>query len=69
MPKELHTAVCRHGEPTPPVEMPTIRNNDTLVWVGSNQIAEQYVAVNVDTKNWKYPHKVGTIKNQDLHAL
>ncbi len=50
-------------------EMPTSWQNDTLVWVGSNKEAEQYVALNVDTKNWKKPQKVEVVKNQDLHAL
>ena len=50
-------------------QMPATWDNNTLVWVGSNAVAEQYVAVNVNAKNWKTPHKIGAIKNQDLHAL
>ena len=40
-----------------------------LSWIGSNRSAEQYIAVNVDASGWKRPTRVGTVANQDLHAL
>lgn len=50
-------------------QMPTTLTQGTLSWVGSNQQAEKYVAVNVDTDEWLQPDYVGEVKNQNLHAL
>ncbi len=50
-------------------QMPTQVVDGRLAWIGSNQQAEKYVAVNVDAQGWKRPERVGVIDNQDLHAL
>ena len=50
-------------------QMPTTFEQGTMTWVGSNQQAEKYVAVNVNTNNWHKPTYVGEVKNQNLHAL
>ena len=49
--------------------MPTTFVEGAMTWVGSNQQAEKYVAVNVNTNNWLQPTYVGEVKNQNLHAL
>ena len=50
-------------------QMPTTNTNGKLAWVGNNAQAEKYIAVNVDATGWKHPVFIGTIANQDLHAL
>lgn len=51
-------------------QMPIEWQNDTLTWIGDNQKAEKYIAVNVNNpNNWKQPTKIGKIPNQNLHAL
>lgn len=50
-------------------QMPTSFSNGILSWVGSNETIERYVAVNMKGTNWKQPVKVGTVANQNLHAL
>ena len=49
--------------------MPASYTDGMLTWVGSNESAERYVAVNVEASNWKKPTKVGMVANQNLHAL
>lgn len=50
-------------------QMPTEVVNGKLTWIGSNQQAEKYIAVNVDEQGWKRPERVGVVANQDLHTL
>ena len=50
-------------------QMHTSQVDNRLAWIGSNSQVEKYVAVNVDAMGWKRPVLVGTIANQDLHAL
>lgn len=50
-------------------QMPTQWIDNQLTWVGSNESAEQYIALNVDEKGWRIPRMVGEVQNQDLHAL
>lgn len=50
-------------------QMPTTMMEGKLSWVGNNDKADKYVAVNVNGSNWKVPRKVGNVANQDLHAL
>lgn len=50
-------------------QMSTDWSNGLLSWVGSNEKAEKYVALNVNGTGWKIPRMVGKVKNQDLHAL
>lgn len=49
--------------------MSTQTENGRLTWVGSNDAAEKYIALNVNASGWKKPVRVGTVANQDLHAL
>lgn len=50
-------------------QMPTTFEQGTMTWIGSNQQAEKYVAVNVNSNNWHKPTYVSVVKNQNLHAL
>lgn len=50
-------------------QMPTQNSNGVLRWIGSNEQAEQYMAVDVRATGWKRPEYVGVVKNQNLHAL
>lgn len=47
----------------------TYSSGGKIVWMGSNHIAEKYVAVNVNATGWKKPEFVRTVPNQNLHAL
>lgn len=51
--------------------MPTTWVNDTLSFIGTNQDAiHQYVAIDPTAKEgWKTPTFMGSVTNQDLHAL
>ena len=51
------------------VRMPTSRMGGELTWLGSNVSAERYVAVDISSRSWKQPVKVGVVENQNLHAL
>ena len=51
-------------------QMPTtITADGRLSWIGSNQQAEMYMAVDVNATGWRKPTYVGVIDNQNLHAL
>ncbi len=50
-------------------QMPATLSQGTLTWVGANQQAEKYVAVNVTATQWLQPTFVSEVKNQNLHAL
>lgn len=50
-------------------QMPTTFNQGTMTWVGSNDQAEKYMAVNVNATGWEKPTYIGMVKNQNLHAL
>lgn len=51
-------------------QMPTtITADGRLSWIGTNQQAEMYMAVDVTATGWRKPTYVGVIDNQNLHAL
>ena len=51
-------------------QMPTTKTSDgKLQWVGGNSQVEKYIAVDVAQKNWKKPQYIGSVANQNLHAL
>lgn len=50
-------------------QLPTQQQDGQLTWLGSNQQAEKYMAVDVNATGWNKPTLIGTVKNQNLHAL
>lgn len=49
--------------------MVTAYQDNILTWIDNNTRAEKYVAVDVSSRKWPSPKLVGTIANQNLHAL
>ena len=50
-------------------QMVTSYNGGQLTWLDNNTRAEKYMAVDVSSQKWPCPKHVGTISNQNLHAL
>ena len=49
--------------------MNTKLENGQLIWIGDNTTAEKYIAITPTKTGWHHPVKVGTVPNQNLHAL
>ncbi len=49
--------------------MPVYFSGDTLCFTGKNTKNEEYIAVRTNKSDYKTPTFIGTIPNQDLHAL
>ena len=49
--------------------MPAYIAGDTMYFTGSNKSCEEYIAVRTNTADYKTPVILGSIPNQDLHAL
>ena len=51
-------------------KMPTTLSNDELTWIGTNEDAiHEYVAINPNGSEFVSAQVVGTVANQNLHAL
>lgn len=64
-----NTQVWRVTDGVNIAQMPTENIDGKLAWLSDNTAADKYIALNVNASAWKQPVRVGTIANQDLHAL
>lgn len=67
---QANTQVWDVTDKTAIKKMPATLTSDTLSWVGSQQNGiREYVAFNPDGSQWVNAEVMGTVKNQNLHAL
>ena len=65
-----HTEVWNITDKANIYRMPTTFSGTTLTFIGNNKSGiQEYIAVNTNSSNWLTPTVVGSIDNQNVHAL
>jgi len=64
---DANTQIWNITHPASACLMSTTWEGDTLCWLGSNQEAQLFAAVRVNSTNWSSPASRGRIANQNIH--